>query len=101
MIILINKYHRTEAGETVSTVKVEKPTEVECYREAQKQAYQMCANYMADASVIDWAVSLYNPRTMRVEHPESYFTPAVPVEPEQVEEVAEPAEMTEESVLIE
>lgn len=84
MIILINKYHRTEAGETASTVKVEKPTEVECYREARKQAFSMCSNYMADTSVIDWTVTLYNPRTMHVEHPEFYFAPA-PVEEETVE----------------
>ena len=80
MILMINKWHRTEGGETASSVKVEKPTEIEVYREAQKQAFQMCTNYMADASVIDWTVTLYNPKTMRVEHPECYFTPNAPVE---------------------
>lgn len=82
MILMINKYHKTEAGETAKSEKIEKPTEIECYREAQEQAFQYCANYMADKSVLDWTVTIYNPRTMKVEHPECYFTPVVtePVE---------------------
>ena len=75
MILLINKWHRTVAGETSSSIKVEKPTEIECYREAQGQAYQLSANYSKDTAVIDWTVCIFDPKTMRVSSPMQYFTP--------------------------
>lgn len=80
MILQICKWHRTEAGESSNNTKVEKVTEVECYREAEAQAYQLAANYMKDASVIDWTVCILNPKTMTISHPMQYFTPAPVVE---------------------
>lgn len=92
MILLINKYHRVEAGEASNSVKVEKPTAVEAYREAKKQLYQLAANYMADSSVIDWTLALYNPTDCKVEEKMVYFSPDAPVEPEVVEETPETVE---------
>lgn len=88
MILMINKWHRTEGGETASYVKVEKPTEIEAYREAEGQAYQLAANYMKDSSVIDWTVCIINPKTMTISHPMHYFTPSHVAEemPEPIEE---------------
>lgn len=86
MILTINKWHRTEAGETTSSIKVEKPTDVECYREAEAQAYQLAANYMKDASVLDWTVCILNPKTMQISHPMQYFTPAPVITEEAVNE---------------
>lgn len=86
MILTVNKWHRTEAGEASNYTKVEKPTEIECYREAEAQAYQLAANYMKDNSVIDWTVCILNPKTMQISHPMQYFTPNAPAEetPEEV-----------------
>ena len=86
MILMINKWHRTEAGETASSVKVEKPTEIEAYKEAKKQEYQLAANYMADNTVLDWTLCVFNPKTVRVVEPMQYFTPAPAVEEMPVEE---------------
>lgn len=77
MILMINKYHKTDVGETSASIKVEKPTEIEAYREAEGQAYQFAANYMKDNSVIDWTVCILNPKTMQISHPMQYFTPSV------------------------
>lgn len=86
MILMINKFHRVEAGETASSVKIDKPTEVEAWREAKKQECQLAANYMADSSVIDWTLCIYEPKTMRIHEPLQYFSPVVDV----VEEPTDP-----------
>lgn len=91
MILQISKWHRTENGEASNSIKVEKTTDIDCYREAEAQAYQLAANYMKDNSVIDWTVCILNPKTMTISHPMQYFTPAPAVAVE--EEPAEP--MTE------
>lgn len=77
MILLINKYHRVNGGETASAEKVEKENEVECYREAFKKASQYEANYYADATVIDFAVSVYDPKKCAVVKHSEYFSPIV------------------------
>lgn len=81
MILLITKYHRTAAGETAASETVRKDTEVECYREAYKKAAQYEANYYADSSVIDFCVSVVDPRMARVvKHSEYFSTVAEPTE---------------------
>lgn len=81
MILMINKWHKANGVEVASSVKVEKATEAEAYREAKKQEFQLAANYMADNSVQDWTLCIYEPKTLRVVEPLQYFTPA-PVEEE-------------------
>lgn len=90
MILQINKYHRTSAGETCSSVKVEKPTEIECNRVTLKQFYEQCSNYCADASVIDWACAIVNPRTMERKEYRCYIKPDEPA-PEPIPAEAEPS----------
>lgn len=75
MLLMITKYHRTTSGETSSSIKVEKPTEIECNREALKQFYQLCSNYCADETVTDWAVAIINPRTMERKEYRCYIKP--------------------------
>lgn len=85
MILMINKWHKVNGIEVSTSTKVEKPTDIECYREAQKQLFKMASDYSADTSVTDWTLCIYNPKTMKVEHPECYFTPDAPVEEEPAE----------------
>lgn len=84
MILQINKYSRSASGEACSAIKVEKPTEIECNREALKQFYTLCSAYCADPSVIDWAVAIVNPRTMERKEYRCYIKPDEPA-PEQDE----------------
>lgn len=86
MILQISKWHKVDGKEIASYVKVEKQTDVECYREAQAQAYQLAANYAKDASVIDWTVCIMNPKTMQISTPMQYFSPVPVVEEEPAEE---------------
>lgn len=78
MILQINKYHRTAAGETCSTVKIEKADFGACEREALKQFYAQCSNYSADETVLDWAVALIDPRTMIRKEYRCYMSPVIP-----------------------
>lgn len=87
MILQISKWHKVDGKEIASFVKVEKQTDVECYREAQAQAYQLAANYMKDASVTDWTVCILDPKTMKVSCPMQYFSPAPMVEEEPFEPI--------------
>lgn len=78
MILQINKYHRTAAGEACSSVKVEKPAEIQANREALNQFYALYSAYCADDSVIDWACAIVNPRNMERTEYRCYVKPDEP-----------------------
>lgn len=86
MIPLITKYHRTAAGETASSEKIEKADETECVRKAFEKASEYEHNYYADTSVLDFTVTVFNPKTVNIVKYANYFAPA---EPAVVEETAE------------
>lgn len=75
MILHINYWHKTATGEASNIIKVERPTEAEAYRKAHQEYFNKCAAYAADASVIDYSVSIVNPKTGAVAMPFSYVTP--------------------------
>lgn len=66
MILQINKYHRVASGETASSEKIEKSTSKECNETAMQTYFQYLSNYMADSSVLEFAVTVYNPKECRV-----------------------------------
>ena len=84
MILLITKYHRTANGETASSEKIEKADETECVRKAFEKASEYEHNYYADTSVLDFTVTVFNPKTVNIVKYCDYTTPTV--EPETTEQ---------------
>lgn len=83
MILHINYWHKTASGEASNIIKVEKANEIEAQRKAQQEFFTKCSAYSADASVIDYSVTILNPKTGAVGLHHSYFTPDA--QPEQAE----------------
>lgn len=79
MILEIIYWHNTETGEASNFIKVEKPTDIEAHREAQKEFFKKCYGYASDTSVIDYAVTIVNPKTGERGLHHAYFTPDAPV----------------------
>lgn len=86
MILHINFWHRTDGGEASNIIKVERPTDVETYRKAQQEYFNKCSAYASDPTVIDYSVTILNPKTGAVGLHHEYFSPLAPaVEEETVE----------------
>lgn len=83
MILHINYWHRTASGESSNIIKINKTTEIEAHRNAQQEFFGKCNAYVSDTSVIDYSVTILDPKTGRVGLHHEYFTPDAPV----VEEV--------------
>lgn len=79
MIYNVEKYHKTESGETSSTVKVEKADATEAYEKALETFYELNKNYMADKSVLAWRTAVICPMDMTIKKQDGYSRP-VPVE---------------------
>ena len=79
MILQINKYHRTVAGETCTSAKIEKQTYKEVYEKAIADFHQFAHDYMADASVLEYALSVFDPRTQMVIE-KTQYTKELPAE---------------------
>lgn len=83
MILHVNYWHRTDAGEASNIIKVDRPTEVEAHRKAQQEYFAKCSAYAADASIKDYSVTILNPKTGERGLHHAYFSPiAQPVEEE-------------------
>ena len=83
MILHINYWHRTEGGEASNLIKVNKSTDIEAHREAQKEFFGKCNAYASDPTVIDYSVTILNPKTGAVGLHHEYFTPDAPAEIEE------------------
>lgn len=84
MIYQINKYHRTELGETSSSEKIENVNAEEAYRKACSKFYEYAHNYMEDKSVIAWTMEIIQPSDMTQKKHDGYTRPVA-----EAEEVAE------------
>lgn len=80
MILHINFWHRTENGEASNIIKVDRPTDIEAHRKAQQEFFNKCSAYASDTSVIDYSVTVVDPKTGRVGLHHEYFTPDAPAE---------------------
>lgn len=80
MILHINYWHRTEAGEASNLIKVNEPTEVAAHRKAQQEFFAKCNAYASDPSVIDYSVTILDPKSGRVGLHHEYFTPDAPAD---------------------
>lgn len=78
------KSHKVVSGETSSSVKCD------TYKDALRQYHKLAANYLDDASVLAWSLSIVesNPGAeMKMMKRESYVEPVEPVEPVEEETV--------------
>ena len=67
MIYTIVKYHKTaEGGEATSAVRKEDMDA------AIREYHQLATNYMADASVVEWSLSIVEPAEMKVKKRDHY-----------------------------
>lgn len=85
MILHINYWHKTAAGEASNIVKVTSDNPVELHRMAQKEYFSKCTAYASDSSVIDYAVTILNPQTGERGLHHAYYTPDQPASPEPTE----------------
>lgn len=84
MILHINFWHRTEGGEASNIIKVTKDNDVEAYRKAQQEYFKKCNDYASDPTVIDYSVTILDPKSGRVGLHHEYFTPDAPAEEPEV-----------------
>lgn len=82
MIYLINKYHKTAAGEAAEAIKKSDADEVKAKETALKDFYQYAANYMGDSSVLKWSIAVVDAVSSDVIKRDGYEKPVEQTEAE-------------------
>lgn len=75
MIYTVEKYHKTELGETSSSEKIEKADATLAWETALSKFYELNKNYTDDKTVIAWRTAIICPSDMTIRKTDGYSRP--------------------------